>query len=80
VNLSYNTIIQHVGNKDWEEFDNKTGRLHLRYVEKARTADYLEVICPARNQELRFYAKRAELKKDGKWEWVANGHWESMKP
>jgi hypothetical protein len=75
LNESYKTTLRHVKDEEWAEFDNATGRVHLRYVEKARTDEYLEVFCPERNQELRFYAKRAELKKNGKWEWVAKGHW-----
>lgn len=75
LNASYNTTLRHVKGKEWAEFDNKTGKVHLKYTETARTKDSLEVFCAERKQELRFLANKAELKKDGKWGWVANGHW-----
>jgi formylglycine-generating enzyme required for sulfatase activity len=75
-NASYNNTLRHVKGKEWAEFDNKTGKVGLHYKETARTKDYLELFCTERNQELRFFADKAELKKNGKWEWVSTGYWE----
>lgn len=79
LNESYNVTLRHVKDKEWAEFDNKTGRLHLHYTETGRDKDYLELHCVERNQDLRvaIAGKRMELKKNGKWGWVSNGHWEA---
>ena len=77
INESYGTTVRHVRGNQWADIDNKTGKLHLSYKETARGKDFLEVYCAERDQELRFLSNRAELKRNGKWEWVAHGHWAS---
>ncbi len=76
-NESYNTTIRRVKDSDWDEKDNKTGRVVLLYRETGRTADYIDLLCPERNYTVRIFVQRnrLELDKNGKWEWGANGHW-----
>jgi hypothetical protein len=75
INESYDSTLRHVRDNEWTEFNNKDGTVRLRYVERGRSEDRVELFCPERNQEIRFLPNRAELRKNGKWEWIANGHW-----
>lgn len=76
LNESYNTTVRHVKGKVWEHVGNKTGQVLWAGNETARTSEYIELLSE-RNEELRVRAQRMELHKDGKWEWAANGHWET---
>ena len=59
----------------WQEVDSNTGAVIWEEKETSRTQEYVEVFCPKRSYEIRIFADRMELKKDGKWTWVANGRW-----
>ena len=80
LNETYNTSVHWVKDKVWEEVDNKTGRVSYVYNETARIKEYIEIFCPKRNYEVRLLAGKMELKKDGKWGWVANGKWDAPAP
>jgi len=77
LNETYNFTVRRVRDKVWEEAENKTGRVTWRYTETQRTKDYTELFDPKRKYEVRLRADRMELKKGGKWIWVAKGHWEA---
>jgi serine/threonine protein kinase len=68
LNETYNVTVRRAGDKSWEQVENKTGRVKKRYTE---TFD------AQRKQEIRLFANRMELKKDGKWIWVAKGRWDA---
>ncbi len=80
LNETYNTSVRWVKDKVWEEVDNKTGSVSYVYNETARTKDHIEIFCPKRKYEVRLLAGKMELKKDGKWGWVANGKWDAAIP
>ena len=80
LNETYNTSVHWVKDKVWEEVDNKTGRVSYVYNETARIKEHIEIFCPKRNYEVRLLAGKMELKKDGKWGWVANGKWDAPAP
>ncbi|GEM_PF-3229053 len=75
LNETYKVTVRRVKDKVWEEVEETTGRVVWRYTETARTKDYTELYCPKRKYEIRLLTKRMELKKDGKWTWVADGRW-----
>jgi hypothetical protein len=75
-NDSYNSQIEWVGTDKWNEIDNVTGQVRWHYREVARKDEYLELLLTERNQKIRFYRDKAELLKDGKWEWLSNGAWQ----
>jgi hypothetical protein len=78
LNESYDTTVRYVnGKKIWEEVDNKTGKVNWIDKEVARTAEYIELFSPERKSEIRLRAQRMEQKIDGKWQWVANGRWDT---
>jgi hypothetical protein len=79
INETYNTTVRYVSNKTvWEEVDNKTGRVNWIDRETARTAKYVELFSPEQKSEIRLRAERMEQKLDGKWQWVANGRWDTQ--
>ena len=73
LNETYNVTVRRVKGKQWEEVQNKTGRVTWQYTETGRTKDYTEIFDAKRKYEVRLFADRMELKKDGKWIWVAKG-------
>lgn len=75
-NESYNSTLRRVKGNAWQHIDNKTGQVLWNGKETASTSEYIELLSE-RNEQLRVMAKRMELYKDGKWGWVANGHWEA---
>lgn len=75
-NESYNSALRRVKGNAWQHIDNKTGQVLWNGKETASTSEYIELLSE-RNEQLRVMAKRMELYKDGKWGWVANGHWEA---
>ncbi|HET6324872.1 MAG TPA: hypothetical protein VFG04_09240 [Planctomycetaceae bacterium] len=64
-------------NGRWENVDNKTGEVRGYYDELNRTKDYVEMLQLDRKLPTRLYANRIEQRLDGKWQKVADGHWES---
>lgn len=80
INESYDCVTYHVKDKQWAELDNKTKKIKWYYSETARTPEYVELFNETRKETVRFFAKRAEFMKGGKWEWISNGHWDSPKP
>ena len=76
LNETYNVTVRRVKDKQWEEMQNKTGRVMWRYRETGRTKDYTELFDPKRKYHVRLRPDRMELKKGGKWIWVAKGHWD----
>jgi len=76
VNVTYKTTVRRTKNGDWEEIDEKTGHVIWMDQEVTRTTDYVELFCTKRKYKIRLFAKRMELWKGGKWQRVANGHWE----
>lgn len=75
-NVSYDTTIQHIGERRWVEIDNTTGNAKWSMEEKSRDDDCIVLFNPTRSQLVRVTAKTMELQKDGKWEWLSNGHWD----
>ena len=78
-NTSYDSQLRHIKGKNWEEFDNKTGKLRWHLTETSRTEEYVELKLLERDQLYRVYSLRLELLKDGKWGWLSNGKWEIEK-
>lgn len=76
-NDTYKVTVRQTGDKSWEEVQDATGKVSWRYSETSRTKESIELYCSKRKYEVRLLDKRMELKKDGKWTWVANGHWET---
>ncbi len=76
-NDTYKVTVRQVSDKVWEEVQDATGKAVWRYSETTRTKDSVELYCPKRKYQIRLLTKRMELKKDGKWTWVANGHWKT---
>lgn len=76
-NESYNSQLEQVGKDSWQEFDKVTGKVLWHYRELSRNSEYLELLLTERDQKIRFYPHKAELLKDGKWEWVSNGKWQA---
>ncbi|WP_339736262.1 serine/threonine-protein kinase [uncultured Gimesia sp.] len=76
-NDTYKVTARQTGDKSWEEVQDATGKVLWRYSETSRTKESVELYCPKRKYEVRLLNKRMELKKGGKWTWVANGHWET---
>lgn len=74
VNTSYKTVFRHVGGKRWKEYES-SGKLVRDLNETGRTDDYVEVFLLDRKQTFRLYERRADMLKDGRWEWVSNGNW-----
>ncbi len=64
-------------NGKWENVDNKTGEVGGYYDELNRTKDYVEMLQLDRKVPTRLYADRIEERLDGKWQKVADGHWEN---
>ncbi len=64
-------------NGKWENVDNKTGEVGGYYDELNRTKDYVEMLQLDRKLPTRLYADRIEQRLEGKWQRVADGHWES---
>ena len=76
LNTSYDTTLYHVTAKEWAEIDNKNPevvRWHL--TETGCAEQYVQLFYNERNYTIRIYANRVDIEKNGKWEWVANGHW-----
>ncbi|QDV49440.1 hypothetical protein [Gimesia fumaroli] len=76
-NDTYKVTVRQTGKDSWEEVQDATGKVVWKYSEKSRNKEFVELYCPKRKYEVRLLNKRMELKKDGKWIWVADGHWES---
>jgi hypothetical protein len=72
---SYKTIFYWVKDKTWAEVDEGKTEPKWYWRETRREPDYVELFLPARDETWRFSASRADLKRDGKWEWGANGYW-----
>lgn len=79
LNTSYDSTVRHVRDKTWEEVDNKTGKVKWPLTEKDRTTEYIELQLAERDHTYRLLPTKLELLKDGKWEWLSNGKWDSTK-
>ena len=75
VNETYKTVLRRTGESEWAEFEQSSGRQVIGYEEESEGPKTLIVFCRERNYRVRFLDKRAEIMKNDKWEWVANGHW-----
>ena len=73
-NISYNTTFFHREGDAWEEV-NLSGKLEKKVRELSRNNDYVEVMLIERQHLLRLFKDHAEMLKDGRWQWVANGEW-----
>jgi hypothetical protein len=78
LNTSYDTTLRQVKGNEWEEVDNKTGRVKWKLTELRRTDDAIEMRNDARDQVYRILDKRLELKEGEKWIWLSNGKWEPV--
>ena len=82
VNTSYFSKIYHVEGKKWAEAEDATGDVKWFLTETDRTKDYIELLNSTPNHpaagKWRIFANRMEmdLKKDNRWTWGANGHWQ----
>jgi TolB-like protein len=83
LNTSYGNTLVHVEGDQWIQVDNNTKKVDCHYTEVARNREYIELkrneggnFRPELQTDLRVYAHRVDFKKDGKWKWVSNGHWE----
>lgn len=80
LNTTYNVTVRRVGDSNWQEIDQKTGRNLNHYKTVSNNNEYTELYDEKRKYEVRLYADKMMLKKDGKWIRVAQGHWsESVK-
>lgn len=77
LNHSYKSEIRHVEGKRWVEVVNATQKTSWHYTETGRTPEYIELFLEERKQTMRFSATRMDLNRGGKWDWVANGRWDS---
>jgi len=76
INTTYGTTVSLNSKGLWEEVDSKTGRLIWLDEETSRTDGYVQLFCPRRKYEIRLLPQRMEQMIDGKWQRVANGHWD----
>lgn len=74
LNESYNVTVRFASDELWREIGTD-GKTNWEYRETNRTEEYIELFCPKRNYNIRIRDNKMELRKDGKWIWVANGHW-----
>lgn len=73
-NVSYNTVFHHRRGNDWDEINSK-GKLERKVRETGRTKDFIEILLLDRQHQMRLYEDHADMFKDGRWQWVANGSW-----
>jgi hypothetical protein len=74
-NDSYKGIFRHVTGANWEELDSK-GKLLRKVKELDRNDKFIEILLVDRQHLVRLYSDHADIHKDGRWQWVANGAWE----
>ena len=76
LNTSYDSTIYHEQGKQWAEMDNASQKIKWSLTEMERTVEYIELFNATRNETWRLLPKKVDLKKDGRWEWIATGHWD----
>jgi len=77
-NRSYNTVLYHRQGDVWEEM-NAAGKREREVKEISRNSEYIELLLVDRQHKIRLYEKRADMFKDGRWQWVCHGEWISKK-
>ena len=79
VDETYGGTYHRRANGKWEVVDNASGRVVRVDKEVSRTADFVELFTqnPPPNQQFRLFPNRIERMVNGKWQWIANGHWKT---
>jgi hypothetical protein len=80
--ITYGTTLTHVKDKQWQDLE-PSGEVRLSYKELDCNDEYIELYCIEREYPIRVYAKRMDIFKDGRWQWLGNGSWlatEGAKP
>ena len=73
-NMSYKTVFRYQEKSRWKEFD-ASGATIRDIVETERNDDYVQFTFLDRQHQIRLYGDHAEIFKDDRWQWVANGRW-----
>jgi hypothetical protein len=77
INETYHSSIVYVEGDDWNDVDDKTGKVTLNYKEKARNSESVELYCPEREYTIRLLNNRLVIRMQGKNQFspAATGHW-----
>lgn len=73
-NVTYNTVFYFRQGDSWDEI-NGAGKLERKVKELDRTDKYVEILLIDRSHLMRLYKNHADMFKDGRWQWIANGSW-----
>lgn len=75
--ISYKSVYTQKDERSWIETDSETGKIKFEMDYKGRTDDYVELLNVAKNDLVRLYADRIEVKQDREWAAIGGGHWDS---
>ncbi len=76
--ISYKSVYTQKDERTWIETDSETGKIKFEMDYKGRTDDYVELLNVAKNDLVRLYADRIEVKQDREWAAIGGGHWDPV--